>query len=157
MDLGITDVQARQDWPNLTVQSFVETSPVDQFYNCAAHAADDDTTVWWPSRQRMFGRSQFRYHWPSGVPRTLTVASFKSAYATLGYTDADNPNLEDGIEKVAIYALNDVPKHVARQLGTGRWTSKLGELKDIDHATLENLEGNLYGYPVAFMGRPRVR
>lgn len=82
---------------------------------------------------------------------------YKSAYATLGYNDCDNPGLEGGVEKIAVYDPNDMPKHVARRLGTGRWTSKLGDLKGIDHATLEFLEGTSYCYPVAIMGRPRVR
>ena len=99
LNLGTADIQARQDWPNLTVQSFVETSPIDFFYNCAAHAAGDDTRPWWPSRQRNFGGTQFRYYWPPGIPRSQTIASFKSAYATLGYADCDNADLEDGIEK----------------------------------------------------------
>ena len=103
----------------------------------------------------MFGK-QYRYYWPTGVARSETVASFKSAYATLGYADCGSPDLEDGLQKIAIYALNDVPTHVARQLATGRWTSKLGDLKDIDHVTLQVLEGASYGYPVA-SGPPRAQ
>lgn len=47
-----------------------------------------------------------------------------------------------------------MPKHAARQLASGRWTSKLGKLEDIDHA-LHDLEGMLYGAVVLFMKRPR--
>ena len=44
--------------------------------------------------------------------------------------------------------------HVALQLPTGRWTSKLGGLEDIEHDTLKALEGIDYGEPVRFMKRP---
>ena len=143
-------MQARQHWPSLTPDSFVETSPVDSFYNCVAHAADDNNTWWWPSSGR-------RYYWPPDVQRTANLASFEAAYVTRGYEKCDTPDLEEGVEKIAVYALDGVPKHVARQLASGRWTSKLGELKDIDHATLEVLAGNFYGHAVLFMRRPRVR
>ena len=61
---------------------------------------------------------------------------------------------EPGFEKIAVCA-NDqgVPKHAARQLNKGRWTSKLGRMADIDHA-LHDLEGTLYGSVVLVMKRP---
>lgn len=34
------------------------------------------------------------------------------------------------------------PTHAARQLPSGAWTSKLGEWEDIEHDTLEALEGS---------------
>jgi hypothetical protein len=37
-----------------------------------------------------------------------------------------------------------VPKHAARQLPNGRWTSKLGVSEDIEHA-LHDLTGLIYG------------
>ena len=143
-------MQARQHWPSLTPESFVETSPVDHFYNCAAHAADDNDKPWWPSLAR-------GYYWPPDVPRTANLASFEAAYATKGYERCENPDLEEEVEKIAVYALDGVPKHVARQLASGRWTSKLGDLKDIDHATLDDLAGPGYGHPVLFMRRPRAQ
>jgi hypothetical protein len=46
------------------------------------------------------------------------------------------------------------PTHAARQLDNGRWTSKLGELEDIEHS-LRDLEGAAYGTVVQVMKRPR--
>jgi hypothetical protein len=41
--------------------------------------------------------------------------------------------------------------HVARQLYTGAWTSKIGEWEDIEHLTLEAVSGGLYGEPAIIM------
>lgn len=60
---------------------------------------------------------------------------------------------EDGYEKIAIYAQGNVPKHVARQLPDGIWTSKLGSDEDIYHNTLDVLEGGDYGDVVQLMKR----
>ncbi len=57
-----------------------------------------------------------------------------------------------GYEKLAIYAMADQPKHAARQLPGGMWTSKLGQGIDIEHM-LEGLESELYGKVVKIMRR----
>jgi hypothetical protein len=54
---------------------------------------------------------------------------------------------------VALYALGDEPRHTARQLAQGTWTSKLGRSEDIEHR-LEDLEGSLYGKVVKLLKRP---
>jgi hypothetical protein len=45
------------------------------------------------------------------------------------------------------------PKHAARQLASGRWTSKIGVLEDIEH-DLRDLEGDEYGKVVVVIKRP---
>ena len=96
--------------------------------------------------------------WPSEVPRENTMAAFAAAFGTLGYTLCDGGSLETGYEKVALYALTvrneSVPTHAARQLPNGWWTSKLGSLEDIEHASVEDVNGPRYGNPVLFMRRP---
>ena len=49
------------------------------------------------------------------------------------YFPTVDESLEPGFEKVALYALGGVPKHAARQLSSGRWSSKLGDLEDVEH------------------------
>jgi hypothetical protein len=61
---------------------------------------------------------------------------------------------EPGFDKVAIYTLGGVPTHAARQLPSGRWTSKLGLRQDIEHE-LHNLDGDEYGQAELFMRRVR--
>ena len=68
-----------------------------------------------------------------------------------------NGSLEDGYEKVAIYARDGELTHAARQLRDGRWTSKLGKYEDIEHDSLEALYGDgygEYGSVAVFMVRP---
>lgn len=46
------------------------------------------------------------------------------------------------------------PKHMARQLDNGIWTSKLGNLEDIEEK-LEAIEGDVYGRVFKFMKRSK--
>jgi len=62
--------------------------------------------------------------------------------------------LEPGVEKVALYGVSIFYTHVARQLPTGTWTSKLGAAEDIKHETPEDVAGGAYGQVVQFMKRP---
>lgn len=43
--------------------------------------------------------------------------------------------------------------HVARQLTDGKWTSKLGQLEDIVHSTVDAIAGSDYGEVIQFMKR----
>ena len=49
-----------------------------------------------------------------------------------------------------------MPTHAARQLGADKWTSNLGELEDVEHASLESLE-SFYGKVALILGRPVVK
>ena len=69
------------------------------------------------------------------------------------YSRGANDAQESGIEKVAIYTLNGLPKHAARQLPSGAWSSKLGNHIDIEHS-LEGLAGDLYGSVAHILSRP---
>jgi hypothetical protein len=121
------------------------TSPVDPRYNCIAWAAGDKRRWWWPSPDG---------YWPRGVPRIETVEAFFQAYGTVGFEVAQGPELDAALEKVAIYTLAGQPTHAARQLPTGRWTSKCGRNVDLEH-DLRELEGPTYGRATHFMSRSR--
>ena len=80
--------------------------------------------------------------------------AFVAAFGTLGYVPCIDGALEDGFEKVAIYGWSpNHIKHAARQLNTGRWTSKVGNLEDIEHSTPVELECVTYGIVVQYMRR----
>ena len=82
------------------------------------------------------------------------LAAYIAAFGTLGYERCADGALEEGFEKVAIYeSRSGYVVHVARQLPTGRWTSKLGGLEDIEHASPVELEGREYGFVVQYMRR----
>lgn len=76
------------------------------------------------------------------------------AYATLGYRPCPDGESESDLEKIAIYGVRGIPRHAARQLASGRWTSKMGDIEDIEH-TLEAIEGEQYGTVIQFLARPR--
>jgi len=89
-------------------------------------------------------------------PREETVVGFVRAFVHLGYTVCDTSDLEPNYEKLAIYAdSTNTPSHMARQLSSGHWTSKLGELEDIQHLTLDQLSGSDYGRVVQILKRKR--
>jgi hypothetical protein len=132
-------------FPGLAQGGYTLTSPADRVYNCIAWAAGVQNEWWWPDPM---GVSP----WPAGVRREETVAAFIEAFESLGFIPCPSDAPETGFEKTALYALAGAPKHAARQLPNGRWTSKLGELEDVEHA-LEGLVGSWYGKVVQIMRR----
>lgn len=144
---------APHDFPNLSQDNCLVTSPLSNLYNCIAWAAGDNTRWWWPAPLRGIS------YWPRGVPRVANLDAFVLAFGTLGYAVCEDGSLEEGREKIAIFATRTgsslAPTHAALQLESGNWTSKLGPLEDVTHETLEALSGPAYGEPAIFMGRPR--
>jgi hypothetical protein len=132
--------------PNLAPTGYAVTSSADKVYNCIAWAAGVTDEWWWPDPM---GVSP----WPPGVRREETITAFLDAFQSLGYVLCTNETLEQGFEKVALYAWAGAPKHAARQLPNGRWTSKLGELEDVEHV-LAGLVGTWYGDVVQILKRP---
>lgn len=125
--------------PNLKKSGFRKQSPKSTDYNCIAWAVHDTKTWWWPGSDDAY--------WPEGVSVTVTLPAFVAAFQTRRFSPSSTSavDLIPGIEKVAIY-VNDsgVPRHAARQLASGKWTSKLGVHEDIKHS-LAALEGPSYG------------
>jgi hypothetical protein len=138
-----------QIFPALHGTAYQVTSPQDDKYNCIAWAAGDTSVWWWPDEA---GHPESS-HWPAGTARVETVEAFRDAFITLGYGVCNDDTLELGYEKVALFALAGHPTHAARQLPSGRWTSKLGPMEDIEHA-LPDLTGMVYGSVVLVMKRP---
>lgn len=134
-------------FPGLARGAYTVTSPRSQQYNCIAWAAGDASNWWWP------GPNLEAEYWPAAVARVETLDAFQAVFASLRYVVCESGDVEPGFEKVAIFAdNNNAPKHAARQLPNGRWTSKIGALEDIEHA-LRDLEGEEYGSVVVFMKR----
>ena len=139
------------DFPNLRRLGFLRTSE-PAYYNCIAYAVVDFKRKWWPGD---YPPSWSVDYWPSGVPTEETLQAFVLALATVGFELSNGGSHELGVEKIAIYALSGVVKHVALQQVDATWRSKLGSDEDIEH-TLEGLEGPVYGTVVAYLKRPRV-
>jgi len=136
-----------RSFPRLAGSSYSITIPPSVAYNCAAWAAGETHRWWDPTPED-------GYYWPVGVPLSHSVDNLIGAFATLGYQPCSNSEPERGIEKLAIYAdATGWPTHVARQLSSGVWASKLGPSEDIEHASLEALEGAIYGNVVQYLSR----
>ena len=123
----------------------------DPNYNCIAWAAGDQSTPWWPTADPLAP-----YYWPF-LNDEETLDNFVRAFEILGYEDCTpNDSIEDGFEKIAVYAdAQDVPTHAAKTLPRGVWSSKLGDYEDIEHATLGILSGRGYGEAKRFLKKPR--
>ena len=136
----------REPFPRLTDDNHRVTSPETDEYNCAAWAVGDDQRWWWPSQP---------YHWP-GERLNNTLEAFEEGLGLIGWEVCESAEVEVEYEKLAIYADADgLPRHVARQLADGRWTSKLGAWEDIEHEALEDLDSPDYGTAQMFMKKRR--
>jgi hypothetical protein len=83
------------------------------------------------------------------------VENAVEAFKSLGFTVTSNSEYEEGYDKVAIYGQDGEYTHAARQLTSGKWTSKIGGLEDIEHNSLEGLVGIEYGIVDRIMKRKR--
>jgi len=139
-------------FPGLGSDDFTITSERDEDYNCIAWAASDTHhSFWWPDNDS---------YWPFWSKREETIPCFVNAFRWLGYRVCGNSRLETAFEKVALYTIGEVPKHMARQLRDGTWTSKCGGYEDITHFTLDAVEcygpyppHGEYGSPLLYMKR----
>jgi hypothetical protein len=154
--MSIEDLHAL--FPNLSTTGHRLTSPPDMGYNCIAWV-HGDKQQWWEPFGVIIPAPPPEYYWPNGVPSDHTVAAYAALFARIGYSPCDSGTLEAGVEKIVCYSREGVVRHVAKQLASGFWTSKLGVAEDIEH-TLEGLQDNTgpysYGDPSHFFARPRA-
>ena len=132
-------------FPNLVGSGYEITSDASNVYNCIAWALGI-TTEWWDY--------QGDNPWPSSVPRNQEVETLVLLFAGMGYSVCGSDAREADYEKIAIYTDNSEWTHAARQLENGRWTSKIGQLKDITNPSVASLEGGYYGSVHCIMRRP---
>jgi len=90
--------------------------------------------------------------WPDDVRNDESVEAFIAYFESIGYSLCDNPTLEDGFVKIAIFVKDDYPTHISRQLATGKWSSKMGtDDVDIEHEDLDCISGPAYGAATVFL------
>ena len=119
---------------------FKVTSPQDIRYNCMAWAMKNDSKWWEPSDAG---------YWPTDE-QEFSIKVYHDVFESLGFSKCDSGDPEDDVEKIAVYLHADEVTHVARQLESGKWTSKLGSDVDIEH-DLEGLEGDILGEGYLFL------
>ena len=97
------------------------------------------------------------YYWPPDIGDDYSVETSLRLFGLFRFQECDGGDLEPGMEKIAIYIGEDQEtSHVALQLPSGEWTSKLNKLEDIRHRTLDELISPPEYMAVAkFMSRPR--
>lgn len=99
-------------------------------------------------------------YWPlPGWPKDeYGIAALETLFRSLGYLDCGrDESLEGGFLKVALYGSGGfVYTHAARQLESGKWTSKLGKLEDIEHDSPDVVADGIYGEVLQIMKRPVV-
>ena len=138
--------EIKAGFPGLAA-TFQVTSEETRDYNCIGWAAGDTSRWWWPL---------YPSYWPSEAAHEATLEAFVAAFATLGYAPCADGNLEEGVEKVVIYLRQGVPSHMARQLASGAWTSKLGDAWDIGHLLPTEVGGRIYGDAVQYLSRQQI-
>lgn len=110
------------------------TSEATIQYNCLAWALGIDW-AWYAPEPKCAG-----YVWFPGVERKWDVEIISTIVERHGYQRCPDSLVEEGFEKIVFFLDSDGrPEHFARQLENGKWTSKLGNLNDIEHDTLDSL------------------
>jgi hypothetical protein len=99
------------------------------------------------------------YVWPGDyLPETEEPGPDDVAkiFEANGFERCESADREEGYDRVAIYAVHDRFTHVSRQQEDGWWASKIGDLEDIEHASLSVLEGGAYGKVSIILRRPHL-
>ena len=136
-------------FPNLKSSNHRLTSPKSSKYNCVAWAAGiDDQHIWPDGAEDVAGEVV----WPNDVRNDESVEAFIAYFESIGYSLCENPTLEDGFMKIAIFVRDEHPMHISRQLSTGKWSSKMGiDDVDIEHDDLDCISGAAYGAATVYM------
>jgi hypothetical protein len=139
-------MDSSSDFPRLTSDNHQETSPAAIAYNCIAWAVED-TQHWWQP-----GVYWLPDNWPVN---DFGLGALERVFRTLGYEDCGmDEKLEVGSTKVALFASSSfIYTHAARQLPSGKWTSKLGKDIDIEHDSPAVVAGGVYGEVMQVMKR----
>ena len=135
--------------PRLQPENHRITSPATDEYNCVAWVERDSQHWWEPG-----------FYWPSSVPEPtgdVDLPAYVDLFLQLGFEICGSGSLEPGYLKIALYASRGQFHHVAKQLPSGAWSSKIGFLHDVRHETVGALEDvSMFANAVAtvFMLRP---
>lgn len=133
-------------WPNLNSTNYELKSNSTDNYNCVAWA---NHINYEPVDLSLDNNGE-----PLVYP-DLSCLTYIEYFENQGFELCESSEWEEGFEKIALYERDDETfEHVARQVSTNIWTSKLGEWEDIEHTTLESLQSShFYGIPAWYMRR----
>ncbi len=122
----------RRLFPRLFGDRYAVTSGRTRRYNCIA---------WALGRTDAWVQAPPDGLWPENILDDGSVQAAVALFESAGFarTHIGDVHLESGVDKVAIYGDADGYTHAARQLPNGKWTSKIGELQDIEHESPDDL------------------
>jgi hypothetical protein len=141
------DARLQSLFPGLKPGTYKIIGSATVQYNCIAWAVGKKDVFWWPAISP-------KTYWPPDIPVATTLAAFIQLFRSLGYKTCTNSAFERRFEKVAIFVKGQIVTHAARQLGNGRWSSKIGMSELIEH-DLESIAGGDYGNVEQIMQRKR--
>lgn len=85
---------------------------------------------------------------------TYDFTNYVKVFKIFGYAACADASLVAGFEKVALFQdASGGFTHVAKQLSSGSWTSKLGGCEDIEHMSVDALTSEDYGAPAVYLHR----
>ena len=141
-------------FPRLNSSNYRVTSPKSGDYNCVAWAVGIDDQQIWPDGTDDI---EEEFVWPDDVRNDESVQAFIAYFESIGYSLCDNPTLEEGLMKIAVFIKDNFPTHVSRQLPTGKWSSKMGvDDVDIEHDDLDCISGAAYGEAEVFLKKEQT-
>jgi hypothetical protein len=129
----------------------------DPDYNCIAWAALRDDVFWspLPLDKRPIQINGVSIDWPFGVANDNKLSTLVEIFRKLKYLECSDGEYEEGFRKIALYGIDEVWTHAARQINKGsnkgKWTSKLGSAFCIIHGSPKFLEGKNYGVVKQYM------
>jgi hypothetical protein len=147
--MATSDDRARLEalFPNLAASGYEIRSEQSASYNCLSYAIGIDAISWDPFNEP-------DTYWPAGIKQDYTIGALVAAYRTVGFVECDDGEPAAGFEKIAIYGSDDgTYSHAAVLRENGMWASKLGELEDIEHGSLDAILCEAYGTVRKFMAR----
>lgn len=144
-------------WPALARTGYVAyEGSATTAYNCFAWAVGRTDIFLAPDPPPWPGVVAY---WPAGIPRDRSLEAFVECFATFDFALGERDHSGREFERIVLYGKADEPRHAARQLADGRWSSKLGHLEIIEHE-LNAFEGATaefadFGPVLAFLERAR--
>lgn len=115
-------------FPNIKGKRFKITKS-DEKFNCVSFSLDIYDKWIWTNED-----------WPyENIPRNSGINGFIKLYNRYGYIECDSDSYENGYDKIAFYAKDNIPKHACKQF-ENVWKSKI-DLYIVEHE-LDWLCGN---------------
>jgi len=142
-----------KNYPNLHAGNYRDTGEATHDYHCIGWAIGRDDEWWDPAEPEPW---EDNFYWPANVPRDYRATSVVMAFESAGFAVCADASLEEGVEKIVLYADGPEFTHAARQLETGKWTSKMDPDERIEHDTPEDLVGPWCGQIATYMQRKRL-